>query len=55
MKSKCDCGQALHEFIVDYGVMLKLTLEKLKEQTKPGNKFMETIRKYDVDYHVSET
>ena len=54
MKSKVDCGQALHEFIADNGVMLRLTFDGLKEQIKPGTKFMKTITKYDVDYHVSE-
>ena len=31
-----------------------LTFDGSKEQTKPGTEFMKTIRKYDVDYHVSK-
>ena len=54
MKSKGDYGQALHEFIADYGFMMKLTFDGSKEQTKPGTKFMNTIRRYDADYHVSD-
>ena len=34
MNSKDDCGQTLLEFITDYGVMLKLTFDGSKEQTK---------------------
>ena len=49
MKSNGYCGQALHEFISDYGVMLNLTFDGSKKHTKPGTKFMKTIRKYDVD------
>ena len=26
-----------------------------KEQTMPGKDFMKKIRKYDIDYHISET
>ena len=54
MKSNGDCGQALHQFITYYGIMLMLTFDGSKEQTKPGTEFMKTIRKYDVDYHVSK-
>ena len=54
MKSRGDCGQALHEFIEDYGVMLKLTFDGSKEQTKPCTEFMKTISNYDVVYHVYE-
>ena len=54
MKSKGYCGDALHEFIADYGVPLKMTFDGSKEQTRPGTDFIQTIRKYDVDYHISE-
>ena len=54
MKSKGHCGDALHEFIADYGVPLKMTFDGSKEQTRPGTDFIKTIRKYDVDYHISE-
>ena len=54
MNSKGNCVQALHEFIAYYGVMMKLTFDISKEQIKPSTKFMKTISKYDVDYHVSE-
>ena len=54
MKSKGDCGEAFSEFITDYGVPLKMTFDGSKEQTNPGTDFMKKVRKYNVDYHVSE-
>jgi len=47
MKSKGDCGQALHEFIANYRVMLKLPFDRSKGQTTSGTEFMKTIRKYE--------
>jgi len=54
IKTKGDAGDGLNEFITDYGVPSKLTFDGSKEQTKPGTNFMKKIRKYDIDFHVSE-
>ena len=54
MKSKKNCGEAFGQFITDYGVPLKMTFDGSKEQTMPGTEFMKKVRKYDVDYHISE-
>ena len=47
-------GGGLSEFITDYGVPLNMTFDGFKEQTMPGTDFMKKIRKYDIDYHISE-
>ena len=54
IKKKSHCGDGLSEFITDYGVPLKMTFDRSKEQTLPGMDFMKKIRKYDIDYHISE-
>ena len=54
IKKKSHCGDGLSEFIMDYGVPLKMKFDGSKEQTLPGMDFMKKIRKYDIDYHVSE-
>ena len=54
MKNKGDCGEAFGEFITDYGVPLKMTFDGSKEQTLPNTTFMKKVRKYDIDWHVSE-
>ena len=53
-KKKSHCGDGLSEFIMDYGVPLEMTFDGYKEQTMQGTDFMKKIRKYDIDYHVSE-
>ena len=54
IKKKSHCGNGLSEFITDYGVPLKMTFYGYKKQTLPGTDFMKKIRKYDIDYHISE-
>ena len=54
IKKKSHSGDVLSEFITDYGVPLKMTFDRSKEQTMPGTDFMNKIRKYDIDYHLSE-
>ena len=54
IKKKSHCGDGLSEFITDYGVPLKMTFDGSKEQTMPGTDFMKEIRKYYIDYHISE-
>ena len=53
-KKKSHCGDVLIEFITDYGVPLKIIFDVSKEYIMPGMDFMKKIRKYDIDYHISE-
>ena len=54
IKKKSHCGDGLSEFITYCGVPLKMTFDGSKEQTMPGTDFMKKIRKYDIEYHISE-
>ena len=54
IKKKSHRGDGISEFFTDYGVPLKMTFDGFKEQTLPGTDFTKKIRKYDIDYHVSE-
>ena len=54
IKKKSHYGDGLSEFIMDCGLPLKMTFDGSKEQTLPGTDFMKKIRKYDIDYHISE-
>ena len=53
-RRKSHCGDDISKFITDYGVPLKMKFDGYKEQTLPGTDFMKKIRKYDIDYHISE-
>ena len=54
IKKKSRCGDGLSEFIMDYGVPLKIIFDGSKDQTLPGTDFIKKIRKYDTNYHISE-
>ena len=54
MEKKSKAGEALRQFISDYGIMEFLTFDGSKEQCKPKTEFMRQIEKHDVKYHVSE-
>ena len=54
MEKKSMAGLALRQFVRDYGVPEKLTSDGASEQTGPRTEFMKTVRKYDIDHHVSE-
>jgi len=46
-------GDALTQFISDYGVPERLTFDGASVQTGPKTRFMDAIRRYEVKYHVS--
>ena len=46
-------GDALTQFISDFGVPQHLTFDGASVQTGPKTRFMETIRRYEIKYHVS--
>jgi hypothetical protein len=46
-------GDALTQFISDYGVPENLTFDGASVQTGPKTRFMDAIRRYEIKYHVS--
>ena len=54
MESKALAGDALKEFITDYGVPDKIIMDGVGEQTGQRSTFMEQVRKHHIDYHVTE-
>jgi hypothetical protein len=54
MEKKSMAGLALRQFVRDFGVPEKLTSDGASEQTGPKTEFMKTVRKYDIDHHVSK-
>ncbi len=54
MERKSLAGQALRQFIRDFGVPEQLTSDGASEQTGPKTEFMQNVRKYEIEHHVSE-
>ena len=54
MESKASAGQALRQFVRDYGVPEQLTSDGSGEQTGPTTLFMKNVRKYNIEHHISE-
>ena len=54
MESKGHAGDALKQFITDFGVPDKIMCDGSKEQTKRGTTFMEQVRKHHIDLHTTE-
>ena len=46
-------GDALTQFINDYGVPERLVFDGASVQTGPKTRFMDAIRRYEIKYHVS--
>ena len=54
MESKGHAGDAMKQFITDFGVPDKMICDGSKEQTKRGTTFMEQVRKHHIDLHTTE-
>ena len=54
MESKGHAGDALKQFIADFGVPDKIICDGSKEQTKRRTTFMEQVRKHHIDIHATE-
>ena len=54
MESKGHAGDALKQFIADFGVPDKIICDGSKEQTKQRTTFMEQVRKHHIDIHTTE-
>ena len=53
IESKGYAGDALKQFIADFGVLDKIICDGSKEQTKRGTTFMEQVRKHHIDIHTT--
>ena len=47
-------GDALKQFIADFGVPNQIICDGSKEQTKHGTTFMDQVRKHHIDLHTTE-
>ena len=47
-------GGALKEFITDFGVPDKIMMDGAAEQTGRKTSFMQQVRKYHIDFHLTE-
>ena len=54
MSNKSGAGDALRQFINEYGRPEKLTFDGSQEQCGKKTEFMANVRKYSIDYHVTE-
>jgi hypothetical protein len=54
MEKKSSAGQALQQFVRDFGIPEYLTSDGAHEQTGPKTEFMQAVRKYGIEHHVSE-
>ena len=46
-------GDALKEFITDFGVPHKIVMDGAAEQTGRKTKFMQQARKHHIDFHLT--
>ena len=54
MERKSMAGQSLWQFIRDFGVPEQLTSDGASKQTGSKTEFMQNVRKYEIQHHVSE-
>jgi hypothetical protein len=54
MASKSAAGDSLRQFINEYGRPEKLTFDGSQEQCGKKTEFMQNVRKYSINYHVTE-
>ena len=54
MANKSSAGESLRRFIHEYGRPEKLTFDGSQEQCGRKTEFMANVRKYAIDYHVTE-
>jgi hypothetical protein len=54
METKSMAGDALRQFIHDYGRPERLTFDSSREQCGKKTEFMKSVRKYSIKYHVTE-
>ena len=54
MDTKAKAGDALKEFILDFGVPDKIVMDGASEQMGWETTFMQQIRKHHIDFHITE-
>jgi hypothetical protein len=54
MDTKSNAGEGLRQFIHDFGQPENLTVDGSREQCGPKTEFMKNIRKYSIQYHITE-
>ena len=54
MEHKSSAGQALKQFISDFGIPDKLVCDGAAEQVGKRTEFQSTVRKHAIDLHVTE-
>ena len=54
MEAKSMAGDALKEFITDFGVPDKIIMDGAAEQTGRKTTFMQQVRKHHIDFHLTE-
>ena len=54
MANKSSAGESLRRFIHEYGRPEKLTFDGSQEQCGRKTEFMANVRKYAIDYHITE-
>ena len=54
LHSKSEAGDALRQFINEYGRPEKLTFDGSQEQCGRKTEFMTNVRKYAIDHHITE-
>ena len=54
MTNKSGAGDSLRQFINEYGRPEKLTFDGSQEQCGKKTEFMQNVRKYSINYHVTE-
>ena len=54
MDTKAKAGDALKEFITDFGVPDKVVMDGASEQTGRKTTFMQQLRKHHIDFHITE-
>ena len=47
-------GDALKEFITEFGVPDKIVMDGTEEQTGRKTTFMQQVRKHHIDFHLTE-
>ena len=55
MEKKAQAGQALQQFIRDYGTPEILMSDGAAKQTGPKTEFVKNVRKYGIEHHISES
>ena len=54
LQSKSGAGDALRQFVNEYGRPEKLTYDGSQEQNGPKTEFMANVRKYSINHHTTE-